>query len=128
MKKIVILAMSVFILNILGTAKLHSERDDEIRTIKKAVKENSSVRSGKEIKWLKVLVTDTRAKTEKVKISIPLSLAELLMGCAHGRHLRIDCEEYDIDLKELLSELKHLEPGFLIEISDDEASIKIWLE
>jgi len=128
MKKIAILVMSVFVLSVLGAAKFHTERNDEIRAIKKAVKENPSFKSGKEVRCLKVLVTDTRLKTEKVKITIPLSLVELFTGCAHGKHVKIDCDEYDIDLKELLSELKHLGPGSLIEISDDDGILKIWLE
>jgi len=128
MKKLAILVTVIVLLSLLAVGTVRSERDDDIQTIKKAVKENPRYTPGKEAKWFKLLVTDTRAKKDKLKITLPISLVELFMRCTQGKHLSIDCEEYDIDLKEFLSELKELGPSSLIEVCDDDEVLKIWLE
>jgi hypothetical protein len=128
MKKIALFILIVFTLSIIAINILHAERNDDIQAIKKAVKENPQYKSGVEAKWFKVLVTDTRTKKDKVKITLPVSLIELVMKCTDDRHLRVNRDEYDIDLKELFTELKKLGPTALIEVYEDEEIVKIWLE
>ena len=128
MKKMTALIFVVFILNIIAIGISYAERDDDIQAIKKAVKENPQYKSGTEAKWFKVLVTDTRTKKDKVKITLPVSLIELVIKCTDDKHLRINREDYDIDLRELFVELKKLGPTALIEVYEDEEIVKIWLE
>ncbi len=128
MKKMTALILGVFILNIIAIGFLYAERSDDIQAIKKAVKENPQYKPGAEAKWFKVLVTDTRTKKNKVKITLPVSLIELVIKCAHDKHLRVNRDEYDIDLRELFMELKKLGPTALIEVYEDEEIVKIWLE
>ncbi|MBN1224083.1 MAG: hypothetical protein JXB23_12620 [Candidatus Aminicenantes bacterium] len=128
MKKITILVTMIFLLSLLVVGAVHLERNDDIQTIKKAVKENPKFTPGKEARWFKVLVTDTLANKDKLRITLPISLVELFMRCTRGKHLSIDCEEYDIDLKKCLTELKELGPRALIEVSADGEVLKIWLE
>jgi Leu/Phe-tRNA-protein transferase len=105
-----------------------ADSNDDFQAVKKAVKDNPQYDPGKEAKWLKVLVTDTRTNKDKVKITLPISLVELFMKCADDRNLRIDRDEYDIDLKELFAELKKVGPMALIEVYEDDELVKIWLE
>ncbi|MGB3860658.1 MAG: hypothetical protein WA915_01135, partial [Candidatus Aminicenantaceae bacterium] len=78
--------------------------------------------------WFKVLVTDAQTKKDKVKITLPISLVEIFMKCADNKNLKIDREEYDIDLKELFAELKKVGPMALIEVYENDEIVKIWLE
>ena len=128
MKKVTALILGVLILNIIAIGILHAERDDDIQAIKKAVKENPQYKRGTEAKWFKVLVTDIRKKKNKVKITFPVSLIELIMKCTDDNHLRVNRDEYNINLKELFVELKKLGPTALIEVYEDEEVVKIWLE
>ena len=128
MKNKTALILGIFIVNIIAFGLLQAEGNDDIQAIKKAVKENPQYKPGSEAKWFKVLVTDTRTKKDKVKITLPVSLVELVMKCTHDRHLRVNRDEYDIDLKELFMELKKLGPTALIEVYEDEELVKIWLE
>jgi len=127
-KKVTALILGVLILNIIAIGILHAERDDDIQAIKKAVKENPQYKRGTEAKWFKVLVTDIRTKKNKVKITLPVSLIELIMKCTDDNHLRVNRDEYNINLKELFVELKKLGPTALIEVYEDEEVVKIWLE
>jgi len=105
-----------------------ADSDDDLQAVKKAVKENPQYDPGKEAKWFKVLVTDAQTNKDKVKITLPISLVELFMKCADNKNLRIDRDEYDIDLKELFAELKKVGPMALIEVYEDDEIVKIWLE
>jgi hypothetical protein len=80
------------------------------------------------VKWFKVLVTDNKTKKDKVKITLPISLIETLLKCVDEDDLNIDKDECDIDLKELFTELKRLGPTVLIEIIEDDETVKIWFE
>ena len=128
MKKVTALILGILILNIIANGILHAERDDDIQAIKKAVKENPQYKRGTEAKWFKVLVTDIRTKKNKVKITLPVSLIELIMKFTDYNHLRVNRDEYNINLKELFVELKKLGPTALIEVYEDEEVVKIWLE
>lgn len=128
MKKMTALILGIFILNIIAIGILRAERHDDIQAIKKAVKENPQFKPGTEAKWFKVLITDTRTKKNKVKITLPVALIELVMKCTDDKHLRVNRDEYVINLKELFVELKKLGPTALIEVYEDEEIVKIWLE
>lgn len=128
MKKMTALILSVFIVNIVVIGISYAEHDDDIQAIKKAVKENPRYKSGSEAKWFKVLITDTKTKKDKVKITLPVTLIELVIKCTDDKHLRVNRDDYNIDLKELFVELKKLGPTALIEVYEDEELVKIWLE
>lgn len=128
MKKVVILVLVIMAVVLLLTTVLLAERNSDIQAIKKAVKQNPAYESGKEVKWFKLLITDNQTKKDKVRITLPVSLIEVFIKCAQDRHLKINREECDIDLKELFAELKKLGPMSLIEVYEDEETVKVWLE
>jgi len=128
MKKATFTALAAFALALaLGGIAL-AESHDDIQAIKKAVKENPNYEPGKEVKWFKVLVTDNKAGKDKVRITLPLSLVEAFVKCADDRHLRIDKGNCDIDFGELLVELKKVGPMAIIEIFEEDETVKVWLE
>lgn len=128
MKKAAILILVIFIVTFVLAAVLLAERNVDLQTIKKAVKANPAYEKGHEVKWFKVLVTDNRTKKDKVRITLPLSLVETFLKCPKDKPLRIHNEECDFDLKTLFTELKKLGPTALIEIYEEDETVKIWLE
>jgi hypothetical protein len=128
MKKATFTVLAAFALALaLGGIAL-AESHDDIQAIKKAVKENPNYEPGKEVKWFKVLVTDNKAGKDKVRITLPISLVEAFVKCADNKHLRIDHGDCDIDFDELLTELKKVGPMAIVEIYEDDETVKVWLE
>ena len=128
MKRITVFVLALILMGFTSAGVAFADSDDDYQAVKKAVKDNPQYDPGKEAKWFKVLVTDTQTNKDKVKITLPISLVELFMKCADSKNLRIDRDEYDIDLKELFAELKKVGPMALIEVYEDDEIIKIWLE
>jgi hypothetical protein len=128
MKKTAFLMTAVFGLAlILGTFAIADDRVD-FQAIKKAVKDNPNYEPGKDVKWFKVLVTDTKTNKDKVKITLPLVLVEVFLKCADDKHLRINDGDCNIDFEALLAELKKIGPMALIEVYEDGETVKVWLE
>jgi len=88
------------------------------------------VRTGREPQWFKVRVVDRGTGRKKVTINLPLSLVRALgddsidWGCPSGDGDRGKC--HTVRLSEVL---RSLETGQeLVEIEDDEATVKVWVE
>lgn len=128
MKKVAIIVLIVFVFTFLLVSLTLAKNEDDLQAIKKAVKKNPGYEAGKEVKWFKVLVTDNRTKKDKVKITVPISLIEFFIKCAHDKHLKINRDECEIDLKELFKELKKLGPTVFIEVVEDNETVKVWFE
>jgi hypothetical protein len=128
MKKYAVLALVVVALTFLLSPVLLADSNDDLQAIKKAVKENPNYEAGKEVKWLKILVTDNKTNKDKVKVTLPLSIVEIFLNCADDKHMKIAEGETDIDLQAVFKELKALGPLALIEINEEDETVKIWLE
>lgn len=128
MKKVAIIVLIVFVFTFLLVNLATAKNEDDLQAIKKAVKKNPEYEAGKEVKWFKVLVTDNRTKKDKVKITLPISLIEYFIKCAHDKHLKVNRDECEIDLKELFKELKKLGPTVFIEVVEDDETVKVWFE
>jgi len=104
---------------------------DSAQDIKKAVKENPQFESGKAAQWFKVLVTDSKTGKDKVRLTLPISLVEVMAKYA-GQHekncFKLDREGMNINLSELFAELKKLGPMMFIEVYEEDETVKIWLE
>jgi hypothetical protein len=128
MKRTAWLVLALVGLMFLTPSFASADKRDDLQAIKKAVKENPAYEPGKEVKWFKVLVTDTRTNKETVRITLPIALVEAFMKCSGDKHLRIDHDRCDIDFQELLGELKKVGPMALVEVYDHDEMIKVWLE
>ena len=86
-------------------------------------------RTATELKWLKVRVTEKGAKKAKVTINLPINLVRAL-----GDDFPLDFgsrrwhreQERTIRLGEVLAALEAGSP--LVEIDDDDAFVKVWVE
>ena len=128
MKKTTVTILAVIALTFLAAPVLRAERATDFQAIQKAVKQNPAYEEGKEVKWFKVLITDTKTGTDKVRITLPLALIEALIKCSDDKDMKFKEKGCDVDLKVLCAELKKVGPMALIEITDEGALIKVWLE
>ena len=128
MKKTAIILLAALAIAFIGAPVLRAETANDFKAIQKAVKKNPAYEEGREAKWLKILITDSRDKEERVSVTLPLALIEAVLKCADSRHFKIDDGNCEIDLKTLFADLKKAGPAALIEIRDDGALIKVWLE
>jgi hypothetical protein len=128
MKKTALVALFVLGTALAAAAGSAADRTGDFQAIQKAVKQNPAYEEGKEVKWFKVLVTDAKTNKDKVRITMPIGLLEVLANCAGDKALHVRNEGADIDLKVLLAELKKMGPMALIEIYEEDEIIKVWLE
>ena len=126
MKRCAALAAVVVVFVYLAAPILAGGHEDDLTVIKKAVKGGHACEPGKPVKWFKILITDNKSRTDIVKVTLPISMAKLLAHCAKDKHLHMD--KADIDVAAALKDLREMGPMTLIEIVDDDATVKIWLE
>ncbi|OGD22356.1 MAG: hypothetical protein A2Y69_14535 [Candidatus Aminicenantes bacterium RBG_13_59_9] len=128
MKKTTILVLSVlasaFFLSFFAVA----QEKDEFRDIKNAVSTNAASGAEKEAKWFKILITDNRTSKEKVKVTLPISVVEIFLRHADDKHLRFQDQGAEIDLDQVFKELKAMGPMAIIEVNEDDVTIKVWFE
>jgi len=128
MKKTTILVLSVlasaFFLSFFAVA----QEKDEFRDIKNAVSTNAASGAEKEAKWFKILITDNRTSKEKVKVTLPISVVEIFLRHADDKHLRFHDQGAEIDLDQVFKELKAMGPMAIIEVNEDDVTIKVWFE
>jgi hypothetical protein len=112
----------------LAAPALAGPQRDDLRTIKKAVRENPDARLGKELRFLKILVLDEKTGREKVKVTLPLALVDFVLHCAGNTRINMGHGECDVDLAALFDELKKAGPASIVEVADHGEIVKVWLE
>ena len=128
MKKTSIFLLAVFIAALLLSPFVLAEEDFDLKTIKKAVKKNPQYKKGKEVQWFKLLIRDSDNRRNKLEITLPISLVDLLFQCTKDKKMEIDCGDYDLDIRKLYKEVKRRGPQSLIEIRGEDGFLRIWLE
>jgi hypothetical protein len=128
MKKTTLAALAILAVTFVAAPALRAGHGNDFQAIQKAVKQNPSYEKGKEVMWFKVLITDTKSGKDTLRITLPLSLVEALVNCSDGKHMNLREEGCDVDFKTILAELKKAGPKALIELMDEGALIKVWLE
>jgi hypothetical protein len=126
MRKGAVLTAAAVLVIYLAAPILAGGYEDDLKLIKKAVRGGHSCEPGRAVKWFKILVTDNKSGTEVVKVTLPISLARLLAHCGKDKHMHTD--RGDVDVAAALRDLEDLSPMTLLEIVDDNATIRIWLE
>lgn len=126
MKRYTALAAALAIFVYLAVPVFAGGNEDDLKVIKRAVKGGHTCEPGRAVKWLKILIVDHKSGTETVKITLPISMAKFLAHCTRDKHVRTD--KADIDIAAALKDLEDLSPLTLLEIVDDDATVKIWLE
>lgn len=126
MKRYGALAATVAVLVCLTVPVFAGGNEDDLKVIKRAVSAAPAGNPAKPVRLFRILITDNKSRTDIVRISLPISTAKLLARCGKGGHIHTD--KCDIDLAAVLKDLEELNPMTLLEIVDDDAKIKIWLE
>ena len=101
---------------------------DDYKVIKKVVKPGTTTaKTMEEVKWFKVEVTDMKTGKVKVRITLPISLIDVVSGWCPKGGIEVD-NGMKIDLKQLLRELKKVGPMALVEVYEDNEKVKVWVE
>lgn len=126
MKKLCFLILiSILAFTTAFSSTISSSSKEDYKVIKKAIEKESV--SSKEVKWFKILITDSKNQKVKVRVTLPISLIELVVNSCPKSKFAIE-EDCKINLKEIFEELKKLGPTALIEIYEEDETVKIWLE
>jgi len=128
MTKTALLVLIVLISCLILANLLLSTEDFDLQTIKKAIKKNPRYSTSKEVRWFKIIIMSKHKKREKIQVTLPLTLVDLFFNCTKEKELKIDCDDYDLDLRKLYKELKEAGPMSLIEITGEDGILKVWLE
>jgi hypothetical protein len=128
MKRAILLIVVVLILFIFLSSTILADEDFDLKTIKKAVKKNPQYKKGREVQWFKILIKDRDCKKDRLEITLPISLVDLLFECTKDKKMNIDCGDYDLDIIKLYKEIKRRGPRSLIEIRSEDEVLRIWLE
>jgi hypothetical protein len=120
--------MAVMLLGFFLVAGLSATAADDYKVIKNAVKGTGSSGAGQNsVQWFKILVVDKHGDGEKVKITLPISLVEMMINACPEEKFNIDhgCK---IDIRRVWNELKKAGPLALVEVEDHGETVKIWFE
>lgn len=101
------------------TAPVQASSEKDYKVIKKARKSNG------ELNYFKILVTDNKTKKIKVKLTLPISILDFVADHTNGDMKFDDCS---IDIQKFLKQLKKDGETSLIEVYEDDETVKIWVE
>ncbi|MDI6845333.1 MAG: hypothetical protein QME28_04265 [Candidatus Saccharicenans sp.] len=128
MKKILLITALVLGILFLTVEIFPAVDKDDYQVIKKAVQESGKAEQVKEVKWFKVLVTDNKTGKEKVRITMPIALVEIFARCAKNKEVRLGRDACMLNIEQLLAELKKVGPLAIIEVYEEDETVKVWLE
>jgi hypothetical protein len=123
-----IVALGIWLMVFVLAAALFAAAADDYKVIKNAVKSSETHATGQaSVQWFKILVTDKAGDKEKVKISLPISLVEMMINACPEEKFKVEhgCQ---IDIKKIWNELKNAGPLALVEVEDHGETVKIWFE
>jgi hypothetical protein len=135
MKRTAIVILAVFALGALA-APAAASHSKEFKVIQNAVngppagqkaKEHEKGR-GHEARCLKVLIKDDGPDGGELRLTLPLALIELVLAESDGHHFKVHDDDCEIDLRAVWKALKKAGPHALVEIKDDGAVFRVWLE
>jgi len=132
MRKTTIIILALFVIGALAAPAVAANRND-FKIIQAAVKKspNPEYVKGREVRWFKVLIQDSKSSQATLKLTLPVALIELILSCDDTRHVKFDDGERgqcEVDLKALWMQLKKAGPMAIVEIEDEGAIVKVWLE
>jgi hypothetical protein len=110
------------------TAGLHAGAADDYHVIKNAVKRSAAAApDAKHVQWFKLVVTGKGNDKEKVKLTLPVSLIEMMVNSCSQEKFHAT-GNHEIELRRVWADLKQAGPQALVEIEDGDETVKIWLE
>jgi hypothetical protein len=123
-----IIALGIWLVVFVLAAALFAAAADDYKVIKNAVRSSETSAAGRAgVQWFKILVTDKAGNNEKVKISLPISVVEMMISACPEEKFQVEhgCR---IDIRKIWNELKKAGPLALVEVEDHGETVKIWFE
>ena len=118
----VIILLSALLIIFSGAAGADS--NDDYRVIKNAIKKTEVKSSG--VLYFRILVKDNRTEKTKVKIKLPLNLIEFFIDTLDD-DISISRYGKKIDFKTVVQLLKKNGPQTLVEVTEEDHTVKIWI-
>ncbi len=110
------------------TAGLYAGADNDYQVIKNAVKRSDTpVGGAKNVQWFKIVVTGKNGDKERVKLTLPVSLIEMMVNSCSQEKFHA-AGNHEIELRRVWEDLKKAGPLALVEIENEGETVKIWLE
>ncbi len=120
--------LAVLLVGFAMAAGLYATAADDYKVIKNAVKSPETSKAGRQsVQWFKIVVVGKDGDKENVKITLPISLVEIMLNACPEKEFDID-HGCHIDIKKVWNDLKAAGPLSLVEVEDHGESVKIWLE
>lgn len=127
MKKMTVGIMALLLVPALA-AGLFAGRNDDYKVIKNALHGVADGGGGRQqARWLKIEVQGGKRDGENVKITLPVSLMEMIIRSCPEKRFHVD-RGCDIDIQKVWSDLKAAGPLALVEVEEHGETVKIWLE
>ncbi len=124
MKKGICVLLAVLLAAVAALGLFASAADD-YKVVRNAV---HNPETGRAAQWFKIVVSGKSGKAGNVKITLPVSLVEIMMNATPDKELHVD-GDCGIDLKRVWNDLKKAGPMSLVELeTEDGETVKIWLE
>ncbi len=129
MKKTAIAIIAILSAAVLA-APAAAARKNDFKVIQAAVKSGAKAETPevREPRWFKVLIKDHGSDEAALRITLPVALVEVVLASSDCRRFKVDESRGEIDLKAVWAALKKAGPMALVEIEDDGAVIRVWLE
>ena len=122
-----IVGLLIFSLALVLAIGLFASTNDDYKVIKNAVQSPETPHAGKKAQWFKILVVGKDKDGENVKITLPISLVEVMINACPDKKFHIE-DGCQIDIRRVWNDLKAAGPLALVVVEDHEESVKIWLE
>jgi hypothetical protein len=119
----VLIILSAFL--IFSAGLVAADSNDDYRVIKNAIKKTQAKSSS--VLYFRILVKDSRTGKKKVRIKLPLNLIEFFIDKLDDD---ISIRRYGkkIDFKTVLQLLKKNGPQTLVEVTEEDHIVKLWIE
>jgi hypothetical protein len=127
MKKAIV-GLLVMLVGMALALGLHAGRNEDYKVIKNALHGVADGGGGRQpLRWLKIEMMGKEGAGERVKLTLPVSLMEIIIRACPEKKFSIDrgCE---IDIQRVWNDLKAAGPLALVEVEDSGETVKIWLE
>ncbi len=127
MKKKIVVSSFCLVVFFLAVV-LFADAADDYKVIKNAVKgQGAPAAAGKNAQSFKIVVTGRAGAREEVRISLPISLVEMMIAACPEEKFKVD-HGCDVDIRKVWDMLKTAGPMALVEIEADGETVKIWFE
>ena len=125
MKKTMVLSFLIIFALYMGSSMLLSDSaSGDYKVIKKAMKKS---KKSSDCQWFKIEITNNKTGKTSVKVKLPLNLLESLSEHVSD-NINLGKKASGLKFKEIIEILKTYKGESIIEVEDEDETVKIWIE